>query len=149
MVIKHTALESMCVIRLGRVVQQLVEAHRVGTELVKVVLVIAETHGHGAHNLLCELHDAVEVVHAGAAEGLGKGLWPYIGPMSELLCPNLRVVKRQVARHVVAFFQVRLSVGFDHLSVHDLITTVVRVLALMLDKIRYITYMYIVESHGY
>ena len=108
--------------------QQLVETHGVSAKLLEVVLLVAQTHSHGSHDLLGQLHDAVEVLHARLPEGLTQGLGPDIGSVGELLGLDLGVVHGQVARDVVALLQIGSGVGLDHLSVHDFVATVVSVL---------------------
>lgn len=137
---KRTSLESMSIRGLGRVVQQLVEAHGVGAELAEVVLVIAEAHGHGAHDLLGELHDAAQVVHAGLPERRAERLGPHVGPVGELVRLDLGVVQRQVPRHVVSLLEVGTRVVLD-LAVHDFVAAVVGILcfvrAMIVEMSRY------------
>lgn len=48
--------------------------------------------------------------------------------MGKFASQHLGVVQRQITRDVIAFLQVGLGVGFNHLSVHDLVATIVLVL---------------------
>lgn len=121
----------MCIISLRRIVEHLVEAHGVGQELVKVVRVVTQAQRNGAHNLLSERHDLVQVVHACLAEVLPETLGPHIGTVGELARHDLGVVERQIARDVVALLEIWLGVGLDHLPVHHFVAPVV----LVLDRI--------------
>lgn len=72
--------------------KHLVEAHGIGAEFIKVIGVIAQAHGHGAHHLLGELHDAIQIVHAGLLERLTERLGPDVGAVGELLGFHLWVI---------------------------------------------------------
>lgn len=108
--------------------KHLVEAHRILAELIKVARIVPKTHRCGAKYFLCKLGNLIQIVHADFAKGLPERFGPDVRAMSELFSLHLRVVQRQITGNVIAFFQIRSRIGFDHLAMHNLVATVVLVL---------------------
>lgn len=109
--------------------EELVECHWLVAELVEVVHVISERDSDGLHDLLGEVGNTLQVVHAGLPEVGTESGGPNVGAVSELLGNHLRVVQRKITRDIVSLLEIRLGIGLDHLPVHNLIPTVVVILS--------------------
>ena len=121
----HTSLESMGIDRLWRVVQHLVEAHWVGTELIEEVRLVPQAHCDGTHDGLGQRFDPVEVVHTDLFERLAESLRPDIRTVGKLSSNDLGMIQRKIAGHIVALFEVRTSVRLNHLTPHDFVATII------------------------
>ena len=122
------ALEGVRVGGLRGVVEELVEGHGFGAEGVEVVLVVAEGESDGLHNALGQGRDLLHVVHAGVAEVRSEAGGPDVGPVGKSLGEHGWVGWGEVRGYIIAFFEVGLSVFFNHLAVHDFVAAVMLVL---------------------
>lgn len=124
----NASLKLVGIISLRRVMEELVECHWLVAELVEIVHIISERDGNGLHDLLREVGDTLQVVHAGLPEVGTESSGPDVGAVGKLLGKNLRGIQRQITGDIVPFLEVRLGIGLDHLPVHNLVPAVVVIL---------------------
>lgn len=124
----NTSLELVGILSLRRVMEKLVECHWLVAELIEVVHIVSERHSDGLHDLLGEVGDTLQVVHASLPEMGAESGGPDVGAVGELLGNYLRVVQRKITGDVVPFLEVGLGICLDHLPVHNLVPAVVIIL---------------------
>lgn len=124
-----TLLTRIGVRLLWRVMQHLVKAHWLLTELFEVLSVKIQAQGQSLHELLRERDQVGKIIHASGLEFGIQAFWPDIWTVCKLPALHLRVVEGQISGNVKTFFEIWYSIRLHRLSVQPLVAAIVVILA--------------------